>query len=599
MVETLEDRSLLAAVHGLDAHAHVATPIKGAPAARAAALVDDAYEPNDSQSAAKNLGTITTPTTISNLVMADAADWFRFNMSAKGATSSNVTLAFEHAQGDIDLALYNSFGQRLRLSDGVTNSERVSLSGLAAGNYYIKAYGYRGATNPAYSLTVNIGTPTTPPPPTDDAFENNDSFAAASNLGTLPAAQTFSNLVMADGEDWYRFAMNGAGTTSDFVSISFQNALGNLDLELVSSAGSPINVSSSPTSNSEQVSLDGLAAGTYYVHVLGAANPSYSLQIDPGATTTTPPPAGGFQIQLTFSGLTASQQGIFQQAAAKWQSIITGDLPSATYNGVAVDDLLIDASATPIDGQGRVLGQAGPDRFRSGSGLPYHGSMEFDSADMASMQSDGTLLAVIEHEMGHILGIGTIWRTKGLLTGAGTSNPRFIGSQAVAAYNQIFGTSATGVPVENTGGAGTRDSHWSEAVFNNELMTGWVEANNNMPLSLVTVASLADLGYSVNFAMADAYLPPGVAAAIANANTSSGGRSHVTQDATIIALHTDSDWRGTAADAIDTATATIATLQSNPNMTPAGRAALETATDALLANWSSLSQDLNRILRAI
>src|SRR5439155_22547292 len=146
-------------------------------------------------------------------------------------------------------------------------------------------------------------------------------------------------------------------------------------------------------------------------------------------------------------GLSASQQSIFDQAAAKWESIIVGDLPAATFNGVAVDDLLIDASAAAMDGPGNILGEAAPDRFRSGSQLPYHGSMQLDPADLASMQANGTLLGVIEHEMGHVLGIGTLWQTKGLLVGGGTSDPRFVGAQAVAQYDAIFNTTATGVPV--------------------------------------------------------------------------------------------------------------------------------------------------------
>ncbi len=81
--------------------------------------------------------------------------------------------------------------------------------------------------------------------------------------------------------------------------------------------------------------------------------------------------------------------------------------------------------------------------------------MEFDTADLADMEADGSLYSVILHEMGHVLGIGTIWEDAGLLVGAGTNNPRFTGAQAVAAYNAIFGTNATGVPVEQNGGAGT------------------------------------------------------------------------------------------------------------------------------------------------
>jgi leishmanolysin len=65
-----------------------------------------------------------------------------------------------------------------------------------------------------------------------------------------------------------------------------------------------------------------------------------------------------------------------------------------------------------------------------------------------------------------------------------------------------FGVSLGGgglqpVPVENTGGPGTRDGHWRESVFRTELMTGFVGQMGN-PLSRVTVASFGDLGYQVD-----------------------------------------------------------------------------------------------------
>jgi hypothetical protein len=150
--------------------------------------------------------------------------------------------------------------------------------------------------------------------------------------------------------------------------------------------------------------------------------------------------------------------------------------------------------------------------------------MQFDSADMASMISNGTFLGVILHEMGHVLGIGTLWTTKGLLSGRGGSNPIFTGVQATAEYNSLFGTTARGVPVENTGGSGTRDAHWRETVFGNELMTGWVGPGNELPMSRITIASLADLGYTVNLAAADSYVPP---AGALQAGGSGGGLASV------------------------------------------------------------------------
>jgi hypothetical protein len=206
------------------------------------------------------------------------------------------------------------------------------------------------------------------------------------------------------------------------------------------------------------------------------------------------------------SGLTASQQAIFQQATDRWEQVIIGDLPDAIFQGQTVDDVLIAASSVVIDGEGGILGQAGPDAFRSNL-LPIHGIMQFDTADMASMEQDGTLFGVIMHEIGHVLGIGTLWQSFGLLVGAGTSNPIFRGAQATAAYNEIFGTSASGVPVENTGGPGTRDGHFRESILDHELMTGYAEYGA-MPLSRITIGSLADIGYQVNFAAADAYTRP-------------------------------------------------------------------------------------------
>jgi hypothetical protein len=608
-LELLEDRSLMAAVAGgidkqplVDAGSGSAGYVASAglkktstSAVQAAALTDDSYEQNDTLATARNLGTLTASTTISNLVMADSADWYRFTTTKTGTTSDNVSISFLHSQGDLDLELYNTAGTRLRVSNGVTNSETVTLNGLAAGNYYIRVFGYRGVTNPNYSLTIN-------PPRTivDDAYEQNDTRATARDLGTLTTTTTISNLVMADSHDWYRFTMSGSGSTADYVSISSTIAQGDLDLELYDSGGTRVSVSQSSTNN-EQISLSGRAGGTYYVHVLGyngSTNSNYTLEISPGTGTPLPPPpspppnTGSFDIQFAFSGLTAGQRAIFDQAALKWESIIVGDLPSATYNGVAVDDLLIDASGTPIDGTGNILGQAGPDRYRAGSSLPYHGVMEFDTADLASMEANGTLLGVIEHEMGHVLGIGTIWSTKGLLVGASTFNPRFTGAQASAEYFALSGISG-GVPVENTGGSGTRNSHWRESTFGNELMTGWVGPGSSMPISRVTVASLADLGYTVNIAAADPYSLPASSRALVTSSmtttTASNsirlGELHVTP---ILPITPHTNQRPTIVPASSTgqdhrSDQAVAGLTHRPHVE---------AVDEVLTSWSSHSSDL-------
>jgi hypothetical protein len=220
-----------------------------------------------------------------------------------------------------------------------------------------------------------------------------------------------------------------------------------------------------------------------------------------------------FKIEVRFlGGLTPAQKTAFTTAADRWAKVIIGDLPSVNVDGEVIDDLLILAQGVPIDGPGRILGQAGPTHLRPASAgaaafLPVKGIMSFDTADLAKMQSDGTLKDVIAHEMGHVLGIGTIWTNKRKLKGAGTTNPRFTGTGAKGEFGKLKHSAAAEVPVENTGGQGTRDGHWRESVFRNELMSGFIAAPGN-PMSRMTVASLKDLGYVVALAKAEPYTLP-------------------------------------------------------------------------------------------
>jgi len=233
---------------------------------------------------------------------------------------------------------------------------------------------------------------------------------------------------------------------------------------------------------------------------------------------------GAFDIVIRYnpgSSPTAAQLAAYDAAESRWEAIITGELPdqpvsrpagtcsSPTAIDETVDDLVIFVTLETIDGPGGVLGSAGPCLIRSGSNLPAMGSMRFDTADLATLEGNGLLDEVILHEMGHVLGIGTLWPTMGLLAdpaASGGTDPHFTGAGAIAAFDAIGGDSYVAgakVPVEAGGGAGTRDGHWRESVFDTELMTGWIDATNQV--SLVTVESLGDLGYEIDPGGADPY----------------------------------------------------------------------------------------------
>jgi len=232
-----------------------------------------------------------------------------------------------------------------------------------------------------------------------------------------------------------------------------------------------------------------------------------------------------FDIEVRFLGsATPTQRQAFTNAEARWESLIVGDLEEVDLNASAgdcgpgspainenIDDLLILVTLDSIDGPGNVLGSAGPCFIRNTDNLSVLGAMVFDTTDLQDVEAAGLLDELILHEMGHVLGFGSLWPSDSLLIDASLpptngTDPHFIGAQALSAFNSVGGSAYGGakVPVENTGGEGTADGHWRESVFKNELMTGFVDLGDN-PLSIVTVASLADEGYTVNMDGADPY----------------------------------------------------------------------------------------------
>lgn len=257
---------------------------------------------------------------------------------------------------------------------------------------------------------------------------------------------------------------------------------------------------------------------------------------------------------LFASEVTPSQTDAFTSAAERWSNVVAGTpivggtVPigfdpcqfSPFTDSFVLDHLLIIASVNFIDGPSGILGQAGPctvDPNNPLSLFPIIGIMNFDEDDVANLEADGIFEAVILHEMGHVLGIGSLWSlstqgtinllddnpllinpvfTPGTADLTGNVNPpEFIGVNAVGEFNALGGVG--NVPVEdgigsNAEGPGSIDSHWKITALGDELMVFAIGAASLSPLSVVTIGSLEDMGYSVDFTQADAYTLPTVVA---------------------------------------------------------------------------------------
>lgn len=281
----------------------------------------------------------------------------------------------------------------------------------------------------------------------------------------------------------------------------------------------PLSGGGSVTAGDEVLSSSAGQASTGWTLGLQGANTLRAAAIDdsqPSVTFSATATASSDPFDIEIRYLTtpgAAMQTAVQSAIDQWRGIIVNGLPTqaialpsgscftAPAMSETVEDLVIFVEVVTIDGVGGVLGGATSCAVRS-SGLPVVGFMRFDAADLADMALTGELGDVILHEIGHVLGFGTLWPSFGLLAFA--PEPYFSGAYALQSYRLLGGTSAhgPGVPVEGTGGAGTANAHWRETVFGNELMTGYIlDADNR--LTAITISSLRDMGYQVSYTLAE------------------------------------------------------------------------------------------------
>jgi hypothetical protein len=118
----------------------------------------DIYESNNTSSAAKtpvlntNLTGFITPST--------DVDWFKFTTTTAGGTRVKVDLTNLPADYDVVLYKSNASTKLATGSNGGTTSESVKYNTTSRGTYYVKVYGYNGATSATSCYTLRISTST-------------------------------------------------------------------------------------------------------------------------------------------------------------------------------------------------------------------------------------------------------------------------------------------------------------------------------------------------------------------------------------------------------------------------------------------------------
>lgn len=222
---------------------------------------------------------------------------------------------------------------------------------------------------------------------------------------------------------------------------------------------------------------------------------------------------GDFDIELVFlDQVTEFQKNVIQYTARRWMSVIVEDLPDYIFtqgfsgtcggqsyeipSGEQIDDLRIYVSTSVSSTF--AIGRGGPTILREATHLPVVGCMAI------KVNLTSRLLNTPLHEIGHVLGFGTLWGKFGFIQNLSWSDSsadtHFNGPQAISAFDDASGGDYGGkkVPVQKRDGA-----HWRFIVLHNEIMLP--ARSGQGVLSAITVQSLADLGYGVDVTQADPY----------------------------------------------------------------------------------------------
>lgn len=198
-------------------------------------------------------------------------------------------------------------------------------------------------------------------------------------------------------------------------------------------------------------------------------NPLEGWQMPKAPNRTEDPKPGTLNFDFQFAdNIPAEYQAVVAAAGSFWSAHVT------TQQTIAIQ----------VSGDGSAENWLAKATFTQigSNGLPSQGHVILNLDFGEKFTNQDYLRSVVAHELGHVLGIGTLWQNRGLIDGwdasyhANTEAGKSYGS-AVPIEPQVLG-------------------HWDEKTFNEELMTPI--ANGSLYLGAVTLATLKDIGWQVN-----------------------------------------------------------------------------------------------------
>ena len=241
-----------------------------------------------------------------------------------------------------------------------------------------------------------------------------------------------------------------------------------------------------------------------------------------------PPRLMAFDVQFSIvdSGgqFTTNERDILDAALARaermWETVITGYQPTIIIGSIPIS---IYPTTT-----GLAAATYSTTTYQGGFTLATQGFININVNEIenfANWQGVGAngrnyIDELLAHEVGHVLGVGTLWVGNGVYE---TNTFHYTGVYGLAAYQAEFNQTVAFVPVENAGNPGTPNAHWDQLMRSSpqegnpsdpwsldprvgvvdqygrdrglELMSGAIDPDYGEPfLSRFTVESMRDLG---------------------------------------------------------------------------------------------------------
>jgi len=217
----------------------------------------DDFENNDTAATAVAVGTGSYGLLICGNPVDD--DWFSTDLLA--GERLTVSLTFPHAQGNVDLILYDDSSITSSAVESRTITDNESVTYLSSRDQTVKWRVFTPTTKPAipYGMLVDI---TPAGVCSDDIYEANET-AGSAPLIAIPGL--YAGLTKCeDNVDWFKF--NAVSGRKYEVFLNFINRAANLDVTVYDSTLTAVGQGVS-TTDDESVIFTAAAAGVYFIKI--------------------------------------------------------------------------------------------------------------------------------------------------------------------------------------------------------------------------------------------------------------------------------------------------------------------------------------------